>query len=130
MKEHAKKIKFTQKSPAKYNDAPIKKIDNADFNFNVSFNLETDYFANQNNGKETRVKEIIENWTNSKKTFRLINRIRFEHDILPIAIDLSIIRTSKTSNGIMIPEYNLQDSDLFNNQEVCEIELEVINNRV
>ena len=130
MKEHAKKIKFTQKSPAKYNDAPIKKIENTDFNFNVSFNLETDYFANQNNGKETRVKEIIENWTNSKKTFRLINRIRFEHDILPIAIDLSIIRTSKTSNGIMIPEYNLQDSDLFNNQEVCEIELEVINNRV
>lgn len=130
MKEHTKKIKFTQKSPAKYNDAPIKKIENRDFNFNVSFNLETDYYANQNNGKETRVKEIIDNWTNSKKTFRLINRIRFEHDILPIAIDLSIIRTSKTSNGIMVPEYTIQDSDLFSNQEVCEIELEVINNRV
>ena len=130
MKEHNGKVKFTQKSSAKDGDVPIKKIDNKDFKFNVSFNLETDYYANQNTDKETRVKEIKENWTNSKKTFRLINRIRFEHDILPIAVDLSIIRTSKTSNGIMVPEYNIQDSGLFSNQEVCEIELEVINNRV
>ena len=130
MQEHARKLKFTQKSPAKNGETMIKKIENKDFNFNVSFNLETDYYANQNVNKETRVRDIIENWTNSKKTFRLINRIRFEHDILPIAIDLSIIRTSKTTNGIMVPEYTIQDSGLFNNQEICEIELEVMNEKV
>jgi len=130
MKEHARKIKFTQKTPAKHNEEMIKKIENTDFKFNVSFNLETDYFAKQTSDKDTRVKDIIEGWTDSKKTFRLINRIRFEHDTLPIAVDLSILRTSKTVGGIMNPKYTIEESGLFSNSEFCEIELEVINNRV
>ena len=125
MKEHAKKIKFTQKTPAKVGEEVIKKIENKSFNFNVSFNLETDYYANQE-----RVKDIIGTWTDSKKTYRLINRIRFETAQSPVAVDLSIIRSSKTTNGIMIPEHSIQDSGLFSNQEVCEIELELINSRV
>ena len=42
--ENFNKIKFTMKSSAKRLDdkTEIKKITNADFNFNVSFNLETD----------------------------------------------------------------------------------------
>lgn len=127
MKEHIKKIKFTQKSPAKNGETSIKKIENKDFNFNVSFNLETDYRANQDN---KNVKQIIESWAESKKTYRLINRIRFETAQSPIAVDLSILRTSKTTNHIMIPEYTVQESGLFSNQEVCEIELEIINTRV
>jgi len=130
MNQHARKIKFTQKTPAKNGETIIKKIENRDFNFNVSFNLETDYYANQNTDKDTRVKDIIDTWTESKKTFRLINRIRFEHDTLPIAVDLSILRTSKTVDGVMNPKYTIEESGLFSNQEVCEIELEVINDRV
>jgi len=127
MKEHAKKIKFTQKSPGKIGETAIKKIENKDFNFNVSFNLETDYYANQDN---KNVKQIIDSWEESKKTYRLINRIRFETAQSPIAVDLSILRTSKTTNNIMIPEYTIKESGLFSNQEVCEIELEIINTRV
>lgn len=127
MKEHERKIKFTQKSPGKNGETSIKKIENKDFNFNVSFNLETDYRANQDN---KTVKQIIESWSDSKKTYRLINRIRFETAQSPIVVDLSILRTSKTTNSIMIPEYTIQESGLFSNQEVCEIELEIMNTRV
>jgi len=128
-KANLKKIKFTQKSPAKIEidgqEKPIPKITNNDFDFNVSFNLETNYYVNQQ--KEGRIKSIIDTWSESKKTYRLINRVRFTHEDSPIAIDLSILRTSKTMNGVMIPEYSIRESELFSNQEVCEIELEIIN---
>ena len=136
--ENFNKIKFTQKSTAKKLDkrndgekesftlgAEIKKITNSDFNFNVSFNLEADYKLNA-----SAPATIIKDWNNSRKTFRLLNRIRFEHKTAPIAVDLSILRTSSKSNGVMIPTFHIQDSGVFQNQESCEIELEIINERV
>jgi mRNA (guanine-N7-)-methyltransferase len=116
------------KSPAKRlgeEKTEIKKISNTDFNFNVSFNLETDYKLNS-----STTANIVKDWNSSKKTFRLINRIRFEHKTCPIAVDLSILRNSHKSNGVMIPVYHIQDSGVFHSQEFCEIELEVINERV
>ena len=125
MPENAKKIKFTQKSSAKHEDKPIAKIENKDLGFNVSFNIESDYTINSK--KST---EILSTWNTSQKTFRLINRIRFECVDSPIVVDLSILKTSKTTNGIMVPAYTLQESGLFNNPEYCEIELEINNSRV
>lgn len=136
--ENFNKIKFTLKAPAKSNESTsnestgnestgneIKKISNRDFNFNISFNMETDYKLNSN-----APVSIMKDWNNSRKTFRLINRIRFEHKTSPIAVDLSILRNSYKSNGVMIPVFHIQDSGVFKNQEVCEIELEIINDRV
>ena len=34
----------------------------------------------------------------TKKTFRYMNRIKFEHDDYPIIADLSIIRSSRKNN--------------------------------
>ncbi len=132
--ENINKIKFTQKTPAKAEgeEKPIPKIDNRDFKFNVSFNLETDYRANYS--KDNRIKDITSSWMESKKTFRLLNRVRFENDNTPIAVDLTILRTSKTTTqgdfSKYVPEHSIHDSGLFQNHEICEIELEVINNRV
>jgi hypothetical protein len=125
----ANKIKFTLKSSAKTEDEqPIFKIENRDFNFNVSFNLETDYHPRTQNDK---IKDIMTNWNISSKTFRLINRVRFESDTSPIAIDLSILRTSKiTKDGKYKFEDTINKSGIFSNPEVCEIELEIINSRV
>lgn len=128
MPENFNKIKFTMKSSAKRmteEKTEIKKISNTDFNFNVSFNLETDYKLNS-----SATTNIVKEWNNSRKTFRLINRIRFEHATCPIAVDLSILRNSHKSNGVMIPVYHIQDSGVFQSQEFCEIELEVVNERV
>ena len=119
-------IGFTQKSPAKEDESkPFKKIENKDFKFNISFNLETDYKPN-----DGHVRKTIADWNDSKKTYRLINRVRFENESSPIAIDLSILRTSKTTGFVMIPELSIHKSDLFNNPEICEIELEVRNEMV
>ncbi len=126
--ENFNKIKFTMKSSAKRltgDKTEIKKISNTDFNFNVSFNLETDYKLNS-----SAPASIMKDWNNAKKTFRLINRIRFEHKTCPIALDLSILRNSYKSNGVMIPVYHIQDSGVFQSQEFCEIELEVVNEKV
>jgi hypothetical protein len=121
-----KKIKFTQKSSAKNAAGEfIKKITNDDFGFNVSFNMESDY-----NLKSKIAADILGSWRDYRKTFRLINRVRLASKTSPVVADLSIIRTSKTTGGIMKPEFTLEESEIFTNQEFCEIELELDNSRV
>ena len=125
IQENERKIKFTQKSTAKHGEKTIDKITNDDFGFNVSFNLETDYFL-----KSEKAKQILSTWNESKKTFRLINRIRYKSRDSPIAVDLSILRTSSTSKHVMIPANTIHESGIFDNQETYEIELEIVNDMV
>lgn len=120
------KMKFTQKTQAFTKDGePIKKVSFPDFNFSVSYNMERDYDV-----KSKNVEDTMRNWTDSRKTFRLINRVRFVKADSPIAVDLSIIRNSRTSGGVMVPTHTMEESGIFTNQEHCEIELEVENSRV
>lgn len=121
-----KKIKFTQKSSAKDGEGKfVQKITNRDYGFNVSFNMESDY-----NLKSKVAADIIGTWRDYRKTFRLINRVRLNCPSSPVVVDLSIIRTSKTSGGIMMPEFTMEESELLNNHEFCEIELELDNEKV
>ena len=120
------KIKFTKKAPAtKPSGQTIERAFNNDFNFNISYNMETDYGMNSQEAKP-----IIDTWVNSKKTFRLINRVQFKKPGCPIVADLSIIKKSATTNEIMIPEYTIEESGLFKNPSHCEIELEIDNSMV
>lgn len=123
---HDSMIKFTKKSPATdKSENPIKRVFNNDFNFNISYNIETDYGV-----KSQEAKPIIDNWVNSKKTFRLINRVHLKKPGCPIIVDLSIIKKSATANEVMIPEYTIDESGLFTNPGHCEIELEIDNSAV
>ncbi len=120
------KMKFTQKSSArKASGEPIQKVVFADFNFNVSFNVETDYAVDSKH-----VADLVRNWADVRKTFRLINRVRFYKDDSPIAVDLSIIRTSAMSGGVMVPTHTMEESGVFKSQGHCEIELEIVNEKV
>lgn len=123
------KMKFTQKSPAMTTDGtnrtPIKKIQFSDFNFNVSFNIERDYEVGSKH-----VEDIIRSWTESRKTFRLINRVKFYKPDSPIIVDLSIIRNSSPSGGVMIPTHTMEESGIFSGVDHCEVELEVENSKV
>jgi hypothetical protein len=120
------KIKFTKKSPATDKSGrPIPRIFNNDNNFNISYNTETDYGVSS-----VEAKPIIDDWVNSKKTFRLLNRVHFTKPGCPIVADLSIIKKSATANDIMIPEYTIEESGLFSNPDHCEIELEIDNSMV
>ena len=72
--------------------------------------------------------ELVSNWNKSKKVYRYINRVTFEHRDYPFKIDLSIVRSStKDNRGQLSKTYNVQDSNVFQNSETYEVEIEVKN---
>ena len=120
------KLKFTQKMTAKRpNGEFINKVEMDDFNFRVSYQTEQDY-----NVQSPVARNIIAGWTDAKKRFRCLNRVRFSHTKYPIFVDMSIVKSAKTVKGVHVPTYTIQESNLFNNQETFEIELEIDNSRV
>jgi hypothetical protein len=120
------KMKFTQKMTAKRPSGEfINKVDMTDYNFRVSYQTEQDYNVHSNS-----VKSIITNWTDSKKRFRNLNRVRFSHPDYPLFVDVSIVKSAKTVKGIHVMTYTVQEANIFNNPETYEIELEIDNSRV
>jgi mRNA (guanine-N7-)-methyltransferase len=120
------KLKFTQKNTAVDKSGTfIQKLDMDDFNFRVSFQTEQDYNIQSNVSRN-----IISRWEDSKKMFRSMNRVRFYHPDYPIFADLSIVKMSKKTNRVVMPEYTIQEAGVFNNMENYEIELEVDNSKV
>lgn len=96
-----------------------------DFNFRVSYSIE-------NNMKPMSglVKSIADNWEKTKKSFRYLNRVTFEHPEIPIKVDMSIVKSSRFSDKNPILEYTTSDANVFQNPEVYEIELEVDNAKI
>jgi hypothetical protein len=137
------KIQFTKKNlPRDAKDQPLKPIDMYDMGFRVSYQLEQTFHAGV-----PFVKQVIQTWADRKKTFRMMNRVRFSHPDLPVFADLSILRSSKKYAGkprgefaqggaykhpsnVQIPTYTLQESGVLEAAETYEIELEVDNQRV
>ena len=120
------KLKFTQKTRPKHDDDFIVAADFEEFHTRISYQLEQSYTAHSN-----IIRGIIQKWSDSKKTFRLLNRVRFVHDTLPLFADLSIVKKSKTTNGhIPMKFYTVQDSGVFESAESYEIEMELNNTKV
>ena len=123
------KLKFTKKSTAIKQEGNvvtfIKKLDMDDFNFRVSYQTEEDF-----NIQSNIARNIISKWMDSKKMFRCMNRVRFYHPDMPIFADLSIVKSSKKTNKIPIPQYTIQEAGVFGNIESYEIELELDNSKV
>jgi len=92
-----------------------------EFNFSMSYKMEN-YFST--NSKVVR--DISKSWSSSKKRFRHLNRIQFIHDEYPLAVDMSIIRSSKNN----IPTITIGDSHTFENANSYEIEFEIMNDKV
>jgi hypothetical protein len=115
-------VKFIRKSPG-LDEAknPMYDVIFPDFNFSMSYKLENEFSQ-----KSKIIKEITNSWVNTKKTFRHMNRVSFEHYDYPIKVDLSIVRSSKNN----IPTHTIGDSNTFGNQERYEIEFEIVNERV
>ena len=120
------KIKFTQKMSASDSKGEyIRNLDMEDFNFRVSYQTEQDF-----NIQSGVARNIISKWVDSKKLFRSMNRVRFYHDEYPIFADLSIIKSSKRMNRIPVPQYTIQEAEVFSGQESYEVELEIDNSKV
>jgi hypothetical protein len=122
----AEKIKFTQKSPPMIKGKPLKPVEFPDFNFRIAYQMERDFTV-----RSDVAQKIVAKWTDSKKLFRYINRVRLSHPDIPVFADLSIIKGSaKTNRKVPLPQYTIQEAKVFQNQEHYEIELEVDNKRV
>ena len=142
------KLKFTKKSSTKGPDDNWQKpIDMFDMNFRVSYQLEQSFDVHV-----PFIKSVVNTWSDRKKTFRLLNRVRFEHPDFPIFADLSIIRSSKKfskkmggvgidggatdrrfmpmGTNVPVPKYTIQEAGVFENVETYEIELEINNAKV
>ena len=99
-----------------------RPADNKDFNFRTTLKYEKQLSKQSN-----VVRDLVSDWSNKKKTFRLINRVSFTHSQYPIRVDLSIVKSSHRSRSGMIPEYTIEASNVLNDTENYEVELEVIN---
>jgi len=120
------KVKFTQKTTAtKTNGEIIRPSDNPDFNFRTSYQFEQDFHTSS-----PMINKIVRDWSDNKKEFRCLNRVRFIHPDYPVFVDLSIVKMSKRSNKVMIPYYTIQEAGVFNGPEIYEIEIEIDNARV
>jgi hypothetical protein len=106
----------------------IFPVDVNDFNFRVTFNTEEEV--------KTGIKNyIMENWKKSKKIFRYLNRVTFKHPEHPVMVDISIVKNGDKEEGArwsdqMKRVYTTTESNVFNNQEIYQIEIEIDNSRI
>lgn len=127
-----RKVKFTQKRVPEIKGERIKPVEFSDFNFRISYQLEKNWTPKESNA----VQKTLDNWTQCKKTFRYLNRVRFRHPKHPVFLDVSIVKSSATAYNkttkqrVPIPEYTVQDAQVFDNAETYEIELELDNARM
>jgi hypothetical protein len=124
-------VDFIHKKGGFINKEKIYPVDFDDFNFRVAYQTE----EKTNQGLKTF---MMENWRKSKKEFRFINRVSFEHPDYPVIVDISIAkfgnrspdRYGRENRGQMIRVYTLEESNIFNNPEVYELEIEVNNKKI
>ena len=110
----------------KSNGTEYGPYDNKDFNFRASFQLEEEI-------KDESVLETMRNeWGNTKKTFRYMNRIELVHDTLPLIYHLSIVKSSRKIKGTdkYAFEYTVQKSRVFENYESYEFEMELDHSKI
>lgn len=115
-------INFQIKSAYKKNNESesLKPADFNDWNFRVSLQTEKNL-----DKSSSLVMGLIDTWTNSKKIFRLINRVSFVHNEYPFIVDLSIVRENKRRGKYLVPEFSFEASGVMENPAKYEIEFEV-----
>ena len=99
---------------------PVKPADFDDWNFRVS--LQTEKMLDKNG---SLVAGLLDTWKDSKKVFRLINRVSLVHNDLPFIVDLSIVRESRRRGRYLVPEFTFEASGVADNPAKYEIEFEV-----
>jgi hypothetical protein len=104
----------------------LEWIDYHDYEFRVNYKEER--ILDKSN---RLLSNILNSWIDSKKTFRLIKRVTLIHPESPYKFDFSIIKTSNNVRGKswLKPTHTIQESNVFDNSEHFEIELELLNDK-
>ena len=124
---------FTQKNNIKINGV---------FNpYNIQkFDLRYSLQEEKNLPQDLGIIQTLKNsWTDFKKTFRLINRIELEHPHYPFRIDISSVKTSpvkiikrdgQKNKFEYIYKDTIEESNVFNNKQHYEVEMELLYDKV
>jgi len=116
-------VQFVKKSGVYVDDKPVPPVNFDDFNFRVSYQSETTM-----DFRHDSVSDMMKGWQRLKKTYRYINRVTFVHPDYPVKVDISIVKSSSLDeNRRFKPVYTTDESNVFENPEIYEIELEVDN---
>ena len=118
-------FKLIQKSSVENNGKYVDPVNVDDFNFRLTLSNEQEIRGVSGMGKN-----ITDNWKDSKKSFRLMNRVSMVHEKLPFRVDLSIVKESRRRGRNYIMEYTLQDSGVLDGTESYEVEIEVLNDKM
>jgi hypothetical protein len=105
----------------------IRPVDVNPFNFRISYQQE-----NKINIGSQFAKSVISDIDDTKKMFRLVNRVSFTHPSYPVRVDLSIVKSSsydKTTRKHNLT-YKMNDSNVLSNPERYEIEIEILNHLI
>uniref|UniRef100_A0A6C0LHF6 mRNA (guanine-N(7))-methyltransferase n=1 Tax=viral metagenome TaxID=1070528 RepID=A0A6C0LHF6_9ZZZZ len=113
-------VNITKKYYPKKNGQNYKTVDNHDFAFRVSFQLEEDIAKDD----VTIKSNLTDNYNNISKFYRYINRIEYTHPDFPFKCHMSIVRSSKKLG------YNMKRSGVITNKLQYEIEIEIDNDKV
>ena len=120
---HSTPVQFVKKSNIYIDDKQIYPVNFDNFNFRVSYQTET-----KMDFRNPIVSDMMNKWQSLKKTFRYINRVTFVHNEYPIKVDISIVKSSSLGENRQFKStYTTEESNVFENQEFYEIELEVDN---
>jgi hypothetical protein len=115
-------VKIMKKGDVKEGDQYIQSANFDDFNFRVSYKNE------ESVSKNSKIAlDLISKWNESQKIFRYVNRVTFTKQGSGVQFDLSIVKSSsKDERGNLTKAYNVQSSNVFNNPESYEIEVEAL----
>jgi len=116
---------FIEKQYFNIKQDKIFPIDFDDFNFRVAFQVEKKFKHN-----DEIIQKILQTWQSTKKIFRYIKRFEYKHPDFPILIHLSIVKMSNNKSNNYQSYFNIHDSNVFNNFENYEIEIELDNNLI
>jgi len=130
---YSRSVTIQKKSNAPSNNGQSNKkfidsVEFLDFDFKSTLSIEESFNTISRSGL---VKSTVDSWNKSKKTFRYLNRITFEHEDYPVKVDISIVKSSNiTKTGMMERTYTTTESNVFYAREKYEIEIEVDNTKI
>ena len=104
-------------------DKPVKAAEYNNFNFRVTYQVENNITGGP------AYEELFAKWTDYKKTYRLVKRYSYSKGYYgyPFMIDISFVKMSTRSDrGYPISTFTIEESNVFNNPEIYELEIEVM----
>jgi hypothetical protein len=101
----------------------VRPVDFKNSNFRVNYKIERTLST-----EDKIIHSVLREWPSSKKIYRYLKRYRFKIPNEPFEIHCSIVKTSRQrrsrGRSVYIEENNIQDSNIFDNPEQYEIEIE------